>query len=41
MKLTLLTVGKTDIKWVKEGLDMYASRIGHFVPFTVTEIPEL
>ena len=41
MKLTLLTVGKTDIKWVKEGLDMYAGRLSHYVPFTVTEIPEL
>ena len=41
MKLSLLTVGKTDIKWVKEGLDMYAGRLSHYVPFTVTEIPEL
>ena len=41
MKITLLTVGKTDIKWVKEGLEMYSSRISHYVPFSVTEIPEL
>lgn len=41
MTVTLLTVGKTDIKWVKEGLDVYASRLRHYVPFTVTEIPEL
>ena len=41
MKITLLTVGKTDIKWVKEGLDMYSGRISHYVPFSVTEIPEL
>ncbi|MBQ4169384.1 MAG: 23S rRNA (pseudouridine(1915)-N(3))-methyltransferase RlmH [Bacteroidales bacterium] len=41
MKLTLLTVGKTDIKWVKEGLDMYAGRLSHYIPFSVTEIPEL
>ena len=41
MNCVLLTVGKTDVKWVKEGLDVYTSRIGHYVPFRVTEIPEL
>jgi len=40
-KFTLLTVGKTDVKWVKEGLDLYCSRIRHYVPFELTEIPEL
>ena len=41
MKITLLTVGKTDVKWVKEGLDTYASRLVHYAPFKVQEIPEL
>ena len=41
MTITLVTVGKTDIKWVKEGLDVYVSRLKHYVPFTLTEIPEL
>lgn len=41
MNLSLLTVGKTDIKWVGEGLDTYVSRLRHYVPFSVTEIPEL
>lgn len=41
MKITLLTVGKTDIKWVKEGLEMYSSRLKHYVNFDVVEIPEL
>ncbi len=41
MNVALLTVGKTDVKWVKEGLDVYTSRIGHYIPFRVTEIPEL
>lgn len=39
--MTLLTVGKTDVKWVKEGLDLYTSRLRHYVPFALTEIPEL
>ena len=41
MKITLLTVGKTDIKWVKEGLEMYRSRLKHYINFELTEIPEL
>lgn len=41
MKITLLTVGKTDIKWVAEGLEMYVSRLRHYIPFELQEIPEL
>lgn len=41
MRITLLTVGKTDIPWVREGLEIYASRLKHYVPFSVVEIPEL
>lgn len=41
MKITLLTVGKTDIKWVKDGLEMYVSRLKHYINFELTEIPEL
>lgn len=41
MRLTLLTVGKTDIPWVREGLEMYVSRLGRYAPFTLKEIPEL
>ena len=41
MRITLLTVGKTDIPWVREGLEMYVSRLGHYAPFSLKEIPEL
>ena len=41
MEIKLITVGKTDVKWVKEGLDLYGSRLKHYVPFSVVEIPEL
>ena len=41
MKITLLTVGKTDRDWVKQGLDIYTSRLKHYVPFSIVEIPEL
>ena len=41
MKISLLTVGKTDVKWVKEGLELYKSRLTHYIQFSVNEIPEL
>lgn len=41
MRITLLTVGKTDVKWVREGLQLYAARLEHYVRFCLTEIPEL
>lgn len=41
MKIILLTVGKTDIGWVAEGLSSYVSRLRHYVPFEMLEIPEL
>ncbi len=41
MDIVLLTVGKTDVKWVKEGLDLYVSRLRHYVSFDLKEIPQL
>ena len=41
MRITLLTVGKTDIAWVRQGLEMYVSRLEHYVPFSLKEMPEL
>lgn len=41
MKITLLTMGKTDVAWVREGLMLYVSRLRHYIPFSLTELPEL
>ena len=41
MRVTLITVGKTVVPWVKEGLDDYAARLKHYIPFEIKEIPEL
>ena len=41
MKITLLTVGKTDKDWVRQGIDIYATRMKHYFPFSIVEIPEL
>lgn len=41
MKITLLLVGKTVKGWIKDGLDIYEGRLGHYVGFNIVEIPEL
>ena len=41
MEVKLVTVGRTDVPWVREGLDLYVSRLRHYVPFSLVEIPQL
>ena len=41
MKITLLTVGKTDDAYIKEGIDKYLKRLKHYIKFEITELPEL
>jgi 23S rRNA (pseudouridine1915-N3)-methyltransferase len=41
MKLTLLVVGKTDDKYIKEGMERYAKRLKHYVDFNFEIIPDI
>jgi 23S rRNA (pseudouridine1915-N3)-methyltransferase len=41
MKITLLTIGKTEDKYLIEGIDIYLKRLKHYIPFRILEIPEL
>ena len=41
MKITLLLVGKTVNKHFVELIDDYSSRLKHYIPFALIEIPEL
>jgi len=41
MKISLILVGKTDKGWIRDGLDIYCGRLGHYVGFDIFEIPEL
>lgn len=41
MKITLLTVGKTDVSWVREGRDLYLGRLSHYAKCALVELPEL
>lgn len=41
MKITLLTIGKTEDKYLLDGIEIYLKRLKHYVPFKILEIPEL
>ena len=41
MKTILILVGKTQSKIFKVGIDDYVNRIEHYMPFSITTIPEL
>lgn len=41
MKITLLLVGKTNSRLYSEGIEDYAGRISHYIPFNIKVIPEL
>lgn len=41
MKTELILVGKTNDKHFQAGIDDYCQRIGHYMPFSITVIPEL
>lgn len=41
MKITLLVIGKTEDKYIKEGIEKYLKRLKHYIKFELIEIPEL
>lgn len=41
MKTELILIGKTNDRHFQAGIDDYVGRIGHYMPFSVTVIPEL
>lgn len=41
MKAVLLVVGKTDDSYLKEGMEKYIQRIGHYLPFEMEVIPDI
>ncbi|KAF0131996.1 MAG: 23S rRNA (pseudouridine1915-N3)-methyltransferase [Bacteroidetes bacterium] len=41
MKILLLAVGKTDEKYLEEGMKKYHDRIVHYLPFELKIVPDL
>ena len=41
MKILLLVIGKTDEKYLLEGMDKYRGRLKHYIGFDCEEIPDI
>ena len=41
MKILLIVVGKTDQKWLIDGIGQYAERLTHFAQFEMQVIPDI
>ena len=41
MKVKLIVVGKTDAKYIEEGIEIYLKRLKHYIPFQIDIIPDI
>ncbi|MDR0296074.1 MAG: 23S rRNA (pseudouridine(1915)-N(3))-methyltransferase RlmH [Prevotellaceae bacterium] len=41
MKITLLSIGKTNFTYLREGLSLYIDRLQHYISFEYKEIPDV
>lgn len=41
MKIELIAIGRTQSKYLLDGISNYTKRIGHYISFTLTELPDL
>lgn len=41
MKILLIVIGKTDQKWLVDGIGQYAERLTHFAQFEMQVIPDI
>ncbi len=41
MNIELITVGKTNIRFIQEGIAEYTRRLSHYIPFSIITVPDL
>ncbi len=41
MKITLLAIGKTNAKYLHEGIEQYTKRLSHYIPFEFKILPDV
>lgn len=41
MEIQLITIGKTSAKYIREGIEIYLSRLKHYIPFKIMELPDV
>ncbi|MFM8484784.1 MAG: 23S rRNA (pseudouridine(1915)-N(3))-methyltransferase RlmH, partial [Bacteroidota bacterium] len=40
MKIELWVIGKTNEKYLETGIAVFEKRLSHYIPFSLTEIPD-
>ncbi len=40
MKISLYIIGKTTAAYLREGIEIYCKRLGHYVPFEIKQFPD-
>lgn len=41
MKIRLLCIGKTDDRYIQEGIEKYLKRLKHYISFQIVELPDI
>lgn len=41
MEIELLTVGKTTIRFVEDGITEYSKRLKHYIPYSIKSLPDV
>ena len=41
MKIILLAIGKTNAKYLQEGIEQYTKRLSHYIPFEFKILPDV
>ncbi|MDH6358127.1 23S rRNA (pseudouridine(1915)-N(3))-methyltransferase RlmH [Parabacteroides sp. PF5-9] len=41
MKIVFVVIGKTDARWINDGIAEYTGRLVHYIPFEMTVIPDI
>mgnify|MGYP002659005724 CR=1 FL=1 len=41
MEIELMTVGKTTIRFVEEGIAEYSKRLKHYIPYSIKSLPDV
>ena len=41
MKITLQAIGKTNARFLQEGIDQYTKRLSHYIPFELKILPDV
>lgn len=41
MKISLICIGKTDDKFIQEGIDKYIKRLKHYITFNIVVLPDV